>query len=291
MNRKKILIACGIAYALVLFVGLTLWRLPIDNLIPYFVERGSKGRLLLKVERTSFSLPMGCRFEKVSYASVAGDRTTKGRLENLVLTVNLFGLVTGHLPVSFDVRPTAQGGKIQGSAGIPLLGRSAYFEMKLSEVEIEKLGLASFSGRDLKGKASGEMKFKGDLEEPSTLLGEGRLLLKNGSVDTRMDLADLKAVTFDSVRIPFKAKDGRLLLEKGEMEGPMLSGTLSGQITLSKRISDCVLDLTARLRPGPLLEKNPFAGALLSKIKEGGKEIILKIGGTVRQPTMAWSRS
>lgn len=288
-GKKNLLVAVAIIYGLLLFVGLTLWRLPMANLIPYFVETASKGRLLLKVERASFSLPLGFRLQDVSYALSLGERKTQGRLDGLYLGVNLFGLVTGRLPVSFEARPVAQEGSIQGSAELPLLGRSAYFEMKLSEVELGSLGLTSLSGRDLKGKASGEMKFKGNLGQPNTMLGEGRLLLKNGSVDTRMDLAGLKAVPFDSVRIPFTVKDGQLLLEKGEMLGAMLSGNLTGRIALNSKINDSALDLTARMKPGPLLEKNPLAGALLSRVKQGGKEIILKIGGTVRKPTMAWS--
>lgn len=291
LNKKNAVVAVAIIYGVLLFVGLILLRLPAHNLIPYFVERASKGRVVLRAERTSFSLPTGCKLEKVSYAVLGRDRETKGRLESLALDMNFFGLAAGRLPISFEARPMGQGGKIQGNAAIPLWGSfgKTYFEMKVSEVDLENMGLAAISGRDLKGHASGQMKFKGDFTDPGTVLGEGWLLLKNGSVDTRLEVAGLKAVPFESVQVPFTIKNGRLLLEKGEMQGPMLSGTLSGQVTLNKKIGDSVLDLTARLKPGPLFDNNPLAGAVLSKIKGEGKKIILKIGGSVRQPTMAWS--
>jgi type II secretion system protein N len=291
INQKTYFLSAAVAYALLLFVGLTLSRLPIGNMISYCTERTSKGRLLLKIERAAMSLPTGFRLENVSYVYSGGDRSATGQMERIDLNANLFGLVTGRLPLSFDIRPLAQGGRIQGSVGMPLLGRSVSLEVKLSEVDVGGIGLASLSGREVKGTASGQLKFKGDPGQLSTFMGEGLLLLRNGSVDTRMDMADLKAVPFESVRIPVKVSDGRLLLEKGEMDGPMLSGTLSGQVNLNKRVSDSVLDLTARMKPGPLLEKNPFAGPLLSKVKEGGKEIVLKIGGTIKQPTMAWTKN
>jgi type II secretion system protein N len=206
---------------------------------------------------------------------------------------NPFGFLAGLLQISFDARP-AEKGKIEGKAGMPILGTSqkAYFEIKLSEVDLESLAwLSSLSGRDLKGKANGEMKFKGDFSNLGTVLGEGRFLLKNGFVETRMDLAGLKAIPFDSVRIPFVVKENRVLMDKGEMEGPMLSGTLTGWISLNKKITDSGLDLTARMMPGPLLEKNPLSEAFLSKTRKGGKEIILKIEGSVRQPTINWGKS
>lgn len=287
MLKNKLVIALAVAYVLVLFIGLTMWRMPAERLIPYYAEKYSKGRLLLKVERASISFPLGCNLEKVSYAVSGGENPVADSLEHLIIRVNPLGWLRASLPVSFRAHPPGVGAIIQGRSSIPAAGKNTSIEIQASNVELGEMRVfKSLSSRDLKGKAGGQMSLSGNLADLSTLTGRGNILVQKGSVDTRFDLAGLKNIPFEVVRIPFTVKEGQLLLEKAEMEGPMLSGTLAGPIKLNKVFGNSTLDLTAKLRPGPLLHQNPMAGVLLSRIKEGSKEIVLKIGGSIKNPTV-----
>lgn len=288
---KKITIALAIAYALVLFIGLTLWRMPADRLIPYLGERFLKGRLLLKVERAKFSFPFGCNLENVSYAILGKETGQTDRLDRLTFAVNPLGLLVASLPVSFRAHPPGGAAIIRGKASLPLAGKNGSIEVSASGVELRDMRILRWlSGRDLKGNAGGGMKLSGNPADLSTLTGRGDLLIQKGSVDTRIDLAGMKTIPFEIARISFAIKDGQLSLEKTEMEGPMLSGVLAGGIKLNKVFGSSTLDLTARLRPGPLFQQNPFAEALLSKAREGSKEIILKIGGSIQRPTIVMEK-
>jgi type II secretion system protein N len=289
--KNRLIIVFAIAYTLVLFVALTLWRMPTERLIPYFGERMSKGRLLLKMERASYSFPLGFNLEKISYALFGGENPMVDRLDRLSFRLNPFGLIQASLPVSFQAYFTGGTAAIRGSASIPLVGKNANLEITVSNFELgEMSGIKSLSGRDLKGTAGGDLKLRGDPSDLSTLSGKGRFQVQKGSVDTRMDLAGLKAIPFEIVRIPFTIKDGQLELEKAEMEGPMLTGALTGRIKLNKVLGSSALELIARFRPGPLFNQDPLAAALLSGIKDGSKEIILKIGGSLQKPTVGMEK-
>jgi len=291
VSRKNITIALAVVYAIVLFIGLTLWRLPAEKLIPYVAERLSKGRLLLKAERADFSFPLGFNLEKVSYAFGGGVNPSTDRLDRLTVGVNPLGLIRASLGVSFRIYPPGKGATIQGDGSIPIAGKNGSVEFSASGVQLGEMNIfKSLAGRDLKGIATGDAAVSGNFTDLSTWNGRGNLKVQKGSVDTRMDLAGLKAIPFDLVRIPFTIKDGQLSLEKVEIEGPMLSGVLSGRVKLNKVVASSTLDLTARLKFGPLFYQNPLAGAFLPKIKEGSKEIILRIGGSVQRPTLVMEK-
>lgn len=291
MFKNKLVIALGIVYAIVLFIGLTAYRLPAERLIPYFAERFSKGRLLLKVEQADLSFPLGFDLEKVSYAISWKDSLVADRLERLHVTVNLLEWLGASMPVSFQAHPPGAGAVIQGRSSIPAAGKKGSIEIKASNVQLSEMRvLQALSGRDLKGTAGGEMKLSGSMSDPGTLTGQGNVLVQKGSVDTKFDLAGLKSIPFEVVRIPFTVKEGRLSLEKAEMEGPMLAGSLGGRVILNKELDNSTLELVARLKPGPLLAQNPMGTVLLSRINEGSNEIVLKIGGSIRNPTVGMEK-
>jgi type II secretion system protein N len=290
LDKKKLFLAGAILYGVVLFFLMSFWRLPAERLLPYFVERYSKGRLIMRAERSAPSFPLGYTFERVSYGLVDGNRSAVGRLKSLYLGTGLLRLIAGYLPVSFTGYLPDQG-MIRGRVGISMFEslQKGYLELGVSGLHLDDMAVIdSFSNRKVRGVLNGEMKLKGNLVDPTRLFGEGRFILQKGSVDTRMDVAGLKAVPFEMIRLPFTLKDGVLTLENVEMEGPMFSGTVSGQIRLNKVLGSSPLQLTARLKAGPGLKNNPLAGALLAKIQKGKEQIVLKIGGSIQAPSMNW---
>lgn len=278
-------------YGVVLFLLLSVWRLPAERLLPYFVERTSKGRLLMWAERSTPSFPLGYTFERVSYGVADESRSAVGRLKSLYLRMGLLKLFAGYLPVSFTGYMPEEG-MIRGHAGISMVQsyQKGYLELGLSGLRLEHMTVIdSFSNRKVRGVLNGEMQLKGNLLDPTRVSGEGRFTLQKGSVDTQMDLAGLKAVPFETIRVPFALKEGVLTLKNVEMEGSMFSGTVSGEIKLNRIWGSSLLGLTARLKAGPGLKDNPLAGALLAKIQKGEGQIVLKIGGTIQAPSMNWS--
>ena len=94
------------------------------------------------------------------------------RLERLTISVNPLGWLGVSLPVSFRAHPPGVGAIIQGRSSIPAAGKKCSIEIKASNVELGEMRVfKSLSGRDLKGKASGEMNLIGNLADLSTLTG------------------------------------------------------------------------------------------------------------------------
>ncbi|EFK96809.1 membrane protein [sediment metagenome] len=231
--ERKVLIAGAVVYALLLFALLTLWRLPADRWLGYMAERMTRGNVALRAERVTPALPLGYRFHQVSYTVSQGSSSLSGRLDTLTVTVDFLRLFSAYLPGAFmAVFPS--GGVIDGSAGISMFGgpEKGFLSMKTSGLPIDGLGLGDLLNRNVKGILTGEVTAEGPLADPIRLFGQGVLVLRKGSVETKLDLAGLKAVPFERMRLPFTLRDGVLLIENAEMEGPWFSGTVSGRIRL-----------------------------------------------------------
>ncbi len=288
---RKWLIAGGVLYGLLLLLALTAARLPGEKIFSLVVERLSKGQVMFRPEKVTYSLPLGYRFDRVSYGITEGAKTGVGRLEALTIDLDFRELLSAYLPFRF-LGTLPGDGAFHGNTGISLTdgGQRGYLQVDVSGIDLEKLGvIGSLSDRKVKGRLTGSMSLKGKLLDPSGLHGEGRFLIQKGSVDTRMDLAGLESVPFDSIRLPFSIKQGQVSLNTVEMNGPMFSGTVAGHIRLEKKIGTSQLELTASLKPGPLLEKNPLAGPFLARIKKAGDRVVLKLRGSIHQPSMSWS--
>jgi type II secretion system protein N len=196
----------------------------------------------------------------------------------------------GYLPIGF--RCVLQRGQLDGQAGVSLFKgtRKGYLTIDASEVYLEDSNiLQSLSRRALKGRVKAGMRIEGNMTDPSQLTGEGRVLWEQGAIGTKLSVPGLEAVPFDAVTVAFTALDGKVTLKEGTMQGPMFSGSLTGEIKLAKKISRSQLTIEARLTPGPLLRDNEMASQFLAKSRKG--PLIITVKGTLERPSISWRKT
>ena len=290
---KKILSYTGITlYAFILFLLMTFYRLPADKLIAATMENLTKGRLLFKAEKVSPVLPTGYRLEEVSYGIFVRDTAAKDHFKSLTLGPDYREIFLGRLPIKFNgVMPR---GNIHGKTGlsIPNRGKEGYLTIKATDVYLEDLNiLRSFSERAFTGKLNGEIKIEGDLADLSRIYGEGHLYLEKGSIDTRINIPGMEAIPFKEIKLDFTIKDGIVVLNNSKIDGPMFSGNFSGEIRLNKGIANSEIKITARMRPGPLLENNQLTGKFLARVMKGNDPLIITVGGNLNSPNIKWGKS
>ena len=291
--RYKIFSWMGLAvYTLLLFLLMTLYRLPADKLIAATVEDLTKGKLSVKVRRMSPAFPAIYRLEGVSYGISLGDIRVKDHLDSLIFRPDYKRLFVGYLP--FQFRGTIQRGSIHGKTGVSTRSwiEDGYITIKISDIYLEDSNiLRSFSDRDLRGKINGEIRVNGNLTDFTKINGEGHFHAEKGSINTKIDLPGMKAVPFESIKLAFSIKDGILALKDSEMDGPMFSGIFSGEVKLNQKIGESRLNITAEMEPGQLLKNHQLAGQFLNKIRIGNAPLVIKIGGTLEKPSIVWSKS
>lgn len=290
---KKIFGWAGFAiYLIVLFLLLTLYRLPADKLVAAGVETLSRGRLLLRAERVSLLPPLRFKLEGVSYGLYLGDDLIGDSLKSLTLAPDYGGLFSGYL--SLKILGVLDRGSFEGKIGVSMISgvKKGYLIMKANDLSLDDLNiLGPLLKRDLKGKLKSEIEVRGNLTNPAELNGRGYVQLEKGYIGTRFDLPGFDRVPFDRIKVDFTVKDGTLVLNEGALSGPMLSGSLTGEIRLENKPANSRLKITARLTPGPLLEKNPLARQFFKATKKGKRAVTIKIGGTLNRPSIKLIKS
>lgn len=290
---KKIFFWLGLAvYTVILFFFMTFYRLPADKLIAATLENLTEGRLFFRVQKVSPLLPPRYRLEGISYGILLGDTQITDGFSSLTLGPDYMGLFKGYLPI--EIKGSMTRGSFHGKTGVSIISgvEDSYLMIKTDDLFLEDLNiLGPLLNRDIKGKLKSEIKVKGDLTDPTKITGRGYFHLEKGSIDTRIDLPGLERVPFDSISLDFTFKDGKLTLNKGEMGGPMFSGNFSGEIQWEKKLANSRLKITAKLNPGPLLMNNQLARQFFRKGKRENVSLTIKIGGTLKRPSIKWSKS
>jgi len=289
---KKIFFWSGLAiFIVVLFFFMAFYSLPADKLIAATTQSLTKGRLQFKAQKVSLTLPASLKIEEALYGIFSGDTLTRDRFRSLTLEPDYKRILTGYFPVKF--KGTMPRGRIQGKTGISIGSglENGYFTIKTSDIFLEDLNiLASLTERNITGKLRGEMNVMGNLVNPAKMDGKGRFYVEKGSIDTRINLPGMKTVSFEGIIIDFSLKRGIMVLKNSKIEGPMFSGIFSGEIALKKKIATSQLKITARVKPGPLLEDNHLLGQFLSRLRKGDNPVNIKILGTFERPSLHWGK-
>jgi len=123
------------------------------------------------------------------------------------------------------------------------------------------------------------------------LLQNPNVLLKEGSIDTRIGIPGMETIPFKDFKLAFSIKDGKIILENSKMDGPMFSGNFSGEIILQEVITQSQIMITAKMKAGPLLENDQLAGKFLTKIMKGNDSLIIRVGGSINRPNIKWGKS
>ncbi len=88
--------------------------------------------------------------------------------------------------------------------------------------------------------------------------GRGFLRATDGSLESKLPLAGLRSIPFQSISVFLMIQEGLLFLNDGKITGPAVSGTFSGEVRLADKLSRSVLNIKAILTPGPLLKRKRF---------------------------------
>jgi type II secretion system protein N len=174
--------------------------------------------------------------------------------------------------------------------GLPFLGRG-YLDARAYSLHIEELSfLEVLLDRRVSGQCEGELRLLGDVRFPSGLNGRGFMRVTEGSVESKLPLAGLRTIPFRSVSAFADIQKGVVFLNDGKIEGPAVSGTFSGQVTLDEKMSRSLLNLTANLIPGPMVNDNELARQLAASLAEEGEPIRLRLQGTLGSPSIRWEK-
>jgi len=125
---------------------------------------------------------------------------------------------------------------------------------------------------------------------PSSLNGRGILQATDGSVETKLPLAGLRIIPFQSVSASVVIQKGVLFFNDGNIQGPAISGSFSGEVKLDKPVSRSLLNITAHLTPMPMLNENDFAREWLISLGDEGQPITIHLGGPLESPSIRWEK-
>lgn len=286
-TRNFFFIGVLVLYAVLLFVGLTLARMPVERLVAAKVHDASGGRVSLRMEALDLGFPDRIHMTGVLVQAAAGRSRVQGRLSSLRMRPDYGGLLRGYLPVRFLAASPA--GTLEGRIGVsPGKGmQDGYVAVQTDGFVLERFpSLSSFLDRGLRGNLSARMDLRGNLRSLDRARGEGALRIANGSVEARLGLPGLDRIPFESLEMAFLLENGVLSLSQADMTGPAFSGVFRGDIELEKRLSRSRLRLEGTLTPGPLVLENAFLSRFLQNVLKGEQSVRVRVRGTLESPAV-----
>ena len=205
-------------------------------------------------------------------------------MDSLIFGPEWSRIFSGSIPIKSEV--IFARGRVEARVGVPLLSRG-YLDAKGSGVHLEDLSFVEILlDRRVSGKCEGELRLLGDVRFLSGLNGRGFLRLTDGSLESKLPLAGLRTIPFQSISAFLIIQKGLLFLNDGKIAGPAVSGTFSGEVKLDDRVSRSLLKLTANLTPGPVLNENDFARQFLASLGAEGEPITIHLEGTLGSPSI-----
>jgi type II secretion system protein N len=290
LGQRKWVTICLTAYAVVLFIAMTLYRLPAEKLIQRGLLRVTDGHVTMTVGSISPSFPLGYRLRNIEYHTVLGGEFSKDRIKLLYIFPEYSNLMMGYFPLL--IRGVLSRGSFEIRTGISMWKGSedSYMSLKTSEAYLEDFNfLRLLSGRGIRGKIRADVNLRGNAQDLK-IDGEGNLVSEEGALESRLDQLGVNEIVFKSLKVFFSMRDGLLSLKEGQMIGPLFSGTFSGEMKLRKPLGMTLLRLTARMKAEPGLAGNEQAERLVGALGGGSKALTIKLGGTLRQPSVSWGK-
>ena len=288
-RRTKMLFWTGLGiYGVMLFLLLTLHRLPADKMLGKALTLFTGTQTLLSAETVSFSLPLSYALERITCEAYWPRGVSKDQMDSLIFAPEWSKIFSGSIPIRSEV--IFARGRVEARVGVPLLSRG-YLDAKGSGVHLEDLSFVEILlDRRVSGKCEGELRFLGDIRFLSGLNGRGYLRLTDGSLESKLPLAGLRTIPFQSISAFLIIQKGLLFLNDGKIAGPAVSGTFSGEVKLDDRVSRSLLKLTAHLTPGPSLNENDFARQFLASLGAEGEPIAIYLEGTLGSPSIRFGK-
>ena len=283
-----------IGYAIVLTVALLYFLFP-GNTIRDYVERrvsDSDRGVILTIDRVRPAFPVGLQF-------LDGEISLKGKsdinpltVERVSISPNIGACLSGN--GAFNFQASAYKGEITGSIRFHGYRISGPFEFNVhfEDVMLEEAAfLRNLTGRHISGRLSGDMTY--DYESGTFMQGRGvcALTVSNGSLELSLPFLEPGGIRFLSMETVTTLADGRLVLERCELEGDVLRGGMSGNIIFYRNIGDSVINIRGNIEPLKASIKNgDLSGAILAlvgkQIKKG--KIPFTVKGTIRDPKVSF---
>jgi len=275
-------------YGLLLFLFLSLSRLPVDGILGKIFTLVTGTQAQVSAETVSFSLPLSYALEKVTWEIHWPQGVSKDHADSLVLGPEWSRIFSGSLPLRGAA--SFARGRMDARLGVPFL-RRGYMEAKVFGIHLEDLSfLEILLDRRVSGKGEGELRLMGDFRSPPNMNGRGFVRATEGSVETKLPLAGLSLIPFSSLSATLVIQKGVLFLSDGIIEGPALSGSFSGEVKLGKPLGKSLVKITAHLTPMPMLNENDFAREWLTILGDEGNPITIHLGGPLEGPSIRWEK-
>jgi type II secretion system protein N len=286
---KKIFFWTGLGiYGLLLFLLLTLYRLPADKVLGKALTLFTETQTLVSAETVSFSLPLSYTLKGITWVAYWPRGVSKDLIDSLVFGLEWSRIFSGSLPIKSG--GTIAHGRVEARLGVPVLSLG-YLDAKSSGIHLEDLSfLEVLLDRRVSGRCEGELRLVGDVRFPAGLNGRGFLRATDGALESKLPLAGLRTFPFQSISAFLIIQKGLLFLNDGKIAGPAVSGTFSGEVKFNDRLSESLLKLTAQLSPGPLLNENQLARQFLASLALDGEPITIYLEGTLGSPSIRWGK-
>jgi len=282
---KKTLFWTGLGfYGLLLFLLLTFHRLPADKMLGKALTLFTGTQTVVSAETVSFSLPLSYALERITCEAHWPQGVSKDWMDSLIFGPEWSRIFSGSLPLKSEMLFAR--GRVESRVGVPFLGRG-YLDAKGSGIHLEDLSFVEILlDRRVSGQCEGELRLTGDARFPTGLNGRGFLRATDGSVESKLPLAGLRTIPFQSISAFLIIQKGVLFLNDGKIAGPAVSGTFSGEVKLDDKLSRSLLNITANLTPGPSFNENDFARQILASLATEGEPITIHLEGTLASPSI-----
>jgi type II secretion system protein N len=281
-----------ILYSLLL-TGVLLYVLfPSNAFRDYLVASVEKGNpdWSLSIETLEPTLTLGMKVLGMKVSLKGEPEGTIFEAERVLIRPGLWSLLHGEPKLSF--KGLAYGGGFKGRAlfGEGRLEGPLALNLELKDMHIEKhKDLLQMIGRRIEGGVNGTLTYTGKAGSPMEGEGEADLRLSSGEVTLLQPLFGLQAIDFDELWVKLLLRNRQLELNRAELKGPNLRGTVSGRVILRRELMQSGLDLKGTVEPlgefHKSLASDPLTMKFMSQRLKGGK-LFFAIQGDVDKPRL-----
>jgi type II secretion system protein N len=281
-----------ILYSLLL-TGVLLYVLfPSEAFRDYLVASVEQGNpeWSLSIETVEPTVTLGMKVLGMKVTLKEDSGGTLFEAQSLLVRPGVWSLLRGEPKLSF--KGSAYGGRFNGHAlfGEGGLEGPLSLNVELKDMRVERHEhLLRMAGRRIEGGVNGTLTYNGKAEAAMEGEGAADLTLSGGEVALLQPLFGLQAIDFDEMDLQLLLRNRQLELDRAELKGPNLRGTVSGRVLLRQELMRSALDLKGTVEPlgefHKSLANDPLAMKFMGQRLKGGK-LSFAIQGDVDRPRL-----
>ncbi|HID29642.1 MAG TPA: type II secretion system protein GspN [Desulfobacterales bacterium] len=277
-------------FALILTVALLYYRFPSDALRDYLQSMAHRANppLALSVDSLELSLPIGLKLLETQVALKDMPDRVLVRADSLLIRPQVWSLFRGKPVYRFHC--VAYRGDLVGSVYVEKDDTRGFIDTKIDLRNIhvaDHAYLSQLVGRHVEGTLDGTVSYKGQRNPLVDGSGQANLRVSQGRVELLQPFITLESIDFNVMEIEVVLKKQNVNLNRLELKGQQLHGTLSGTITLKQEFAKSRLDLKGTVEPFAGLFKGPAGTGdtvqfFKQRLKGGAFPVVIQ--GTVEEP-------